>query len=291
MTPQPFKFVSGLAELAGGYDVCLCDVWGVVHNGVVRFDAAVHALEEFRALGGSVALITNAPRPSSSVAAQLEDFGITTRTYDRVVTSGDVMRDLIAASAVRRIHHLGPDRDLPFFEGLDVARVALEEAEAVLCTGLIDDETETPEDYRNLLDRLMRRGLAFYCANPDRVVRRGDTLFYCAGALADLYRELGGAVIVAGKPNMPIYQRAMQEMTELRGAVPGSNRILVIGDGLETDMGGAAARGYDALFVTGGIHAEEATRQDGTDGAPALWARLRAIDGLRVAGVISELAW
>lgn len=291
MTPSPFNFVTGLRELAGSYDILLCDVWGVIHNGVVRFEAAVDALERFRESGGSVALITNAPRPATSVTAQLKQLGIAKPAYDRVITSGDVTRDLIAANAIRRIHHLGPDRDLPFFEGLEAVRVAPEDAEAVVCTGLMDDETETPEDYRDILDGFRRNGLTLFCANPDRVVRRGETLFYCAGALADLYGELGGTVVVAGKPNAPIYDRAVREMAGLRGAEPGSERILVIGDGLETDMGGAAARGYDALFVTGGIHADEAASQSEGTGAPDLWERLRAIDRLKVAGVVSELTW
>ena len=291
MTSAPFNFITGLEHLAGRYDVCLCDVWGVIHNGVVRFDAAVDALERFRGGGGSVALITNAPRPAASVVAQLEHLGITGRAYDRVITSGDVTRDLITSNAVRRIHHLGPDRDLPFFDGLDAVRVAPDNAEAVVCTGLIDDEAETPDDYRSALDGFRRNGLPFYCANPDRVVRRGETLFYCAGALADLYRELGGSVVVAGKPNAPIYGRALQEMTELRGAEPGPGRILVIGDGLETDMEGAAARGYDALFVTGGIHADEAVSQGVGNDAPDLWERLRSLDRLQVAGIMSDLTW
>ncbi len=295
MSPAVSRPVDGLSDLADSYDVLLCDVWGVIHNGIERFDVAVDALERFRRNGGTVALITNAPRPASSVSEQLQELGITTQAYDHVVTSGDVTRDLIASRGIRRIHHLGPDRDLPFFDGLDVTRVSVEDAEAVVCTGLMDDETETPADYRALFSGFERRGLAFYCANPDRVVRRGDTLYYCAGALADLYRETGGQVIFAGKPNPPIYERALREVEQRRGAMPARARVLVIGDGIETDMGGAAEQGLDALFITGGIHADDAAPQgrdaEGPGSSGTLQARLEAKAGVHVAGVLPVLAW
>lgn len=276
--------VGGVGALASARSVWLCDVWGVIHNGVERFDAAVEALERFRRRGGTVALITNAPRPAASVEVQLAELGITRRAYDLVVTSGDVTRRLVAASDIRKVFHLGPDRDAAFFAGLGVERVDIDAAEAVICTGLFDDVGETPGDYEALFGDLIGRRLTLYCANPDRVVRRGEKLFYCAGALADLYRTMGGSVIVAGKPNPPIYREALDRIARVRGSIPGTDDMLVIGDGIETDMAGAAGLGASALFVTGGIHADELRSAD-------VLERLDAVAGLRVAGVLPALCW
>lgn len=284
------RAIRGISGLAEAYPVWLCDVWGVIHNGVERFAAAIEALEAFRAGGGRVALITNAPRPASSVAAQLETLGIGERAYDLIVTSGDVTLIALAEAGYDRVHHLGPDRDLPLFAGLAAERVSLERAEAVVCTGLLDDTSQTPEHYRSMLEDIRRRGLVLYCANPDRVVRRGDDLFFCAGALAELYRDLGGEIIVAGKPHAPIYEVALDAIAGLAGRRPGRREVLMIGDGIDTDMAGAAQQGLDALFVTGGIHADEAG-PGGPDGGQGLKRRLAAVEGLRLAGVMPELKW
>lgn len=279
----------GLGALAGKYRVLLCDIWGVVHNGVGAFPAAVDALQRFRRQGGAVALITNAPRPASSVQAQLAELAVVDAAYDLVVTSGDVIREMVATNRLERLFHLGPERDLPLFHGLETERVAPEHAQAIMCTGLYDDETEAPDDYRAMLGDLAHRELPLYCANPDRLVRRGEDLFYCAGALADLYQQLGGEVIMAGKPHSPIYERALNELAALTGRRPDKSEILVIGDGIDTDIQGAASNGMDAMFVTGGIHADEVHGGQGTTGG--LNDRLEDIAGLNLAATAPELAW
>lgn len=278
--------------LAGKYPIVLCDIWGVVHNGVRAHLRAVDALERFRREGGTVALITNAPRPAASVEDHLAELAVSRAAYDVIVTSGDVIRDLAASSRLERMFHLGPKRDLPLFCGLDVERVAPDHAQAVMCTGLYDDEAETPEDYRAMLGDLARRGLPLYCANPDRVVQRGEDLVYCAGALAALYRQLGGTVIIAGKPHSPIYDRALNEIASFIGRQPARSDILAIGDGIATDIQGAASNGMDAMFVTGGIHAGEVGGgRAGVDDASGLFDRIRGIDGLRLSAIAPELVW
>lgn len=276
--------IAGLKELAGEYDTLLCDVWGVLHNGVAAFPPAVDALVQFRRAGGRVLLITNAPRPFPSIQEQLRRLGVMDEAYDFVVTSGDVTRAVIAERPGVKLLHMGPNRDLPFYEGLDVVMAAEEEAELISCTGLRDDDFESPEDYRAELERLAARGLPMVCANPDLVVERGDKLVYCAGALARLYVELGGTAILAGKPHPPIYDAAKRHVARL-----GGRRVLAVGDGLPTDVRGAIDQGYDVLLVTGGIHAADF----GPPGEPdkdRVSARLAA-EGLSVVAYLPALAW
>ncbi len=276
--------IAGLKELTGEYDSLLCDVWGVLHNGVAAFPPAVDALVRFREIVGPVGLVTNAPRPADSVVAQLRGLGVPDGAYDTVITSGDVTRAVIAARPGAKVLHVGPDRDDAFYEGLDIALVSEDEAEIVSCTGLLDDDTETPEDYRALFERLVARGLTMVCANPDFVVERGGHLIYCAGALARLYSELGGEAVLFGKPHAPIYDAAKREIAALKG-----KRILAIGDGLPTDIRGAVDNDLPALFVTGGIHAADFGSHKDPDAARVV-ARLHA-EGLDAVAHIPALAW
>jgi len=276
--------VAGLAELAGGYTALICDVWGVLHNGVTAFPGAVDALQRFRQGGGRVLLLTNAPRPSGPIREQLRLLSVPDDAYDAIVTSGDVTRAVLAERPGAKVFHLGPDRDLSFYEGLDMSFVGPDDADLVSCTGLFDDMTETPESYRGLLERLAARRLGLVCANPDLVVERGGHLVYCAGALAELYSELGGQATLVGKPHAPIYAAARARLSEL-----GAERILAIGDGLPTDIAGACRNGIDVLFVTAGIHAADFGPVDDPD-PERVGARLAA-EGLSAVGFMPHLTW
>jgi len=289
--PAPLPpFVSHFATLAGGYDVVLSDVWGVVHNGVAATAEACDALVRFRQRGGTVVLITNAPRPGEVVArTTLDRLGVPRAAYDGIVSSGDVTHALIAARAGERVFHIGPERDLPIFEGLDAPVVPLENADYAVCSGLTDDTVETPQDYRDLIARMRARALPMICANPDVVVERGDQLVYCAGAIADLYAAAGGEVIFAGKPYRPIYDQALDIATAARGRPAPRARVLAIGDSVRTDLKGAAAYGVDCLFVTAGIHAEELGHRDDPD--LAALSQMFADAGVAPKGVMRRLAW
>lgn len=243
--------IEGLATLHGRYDVIFCDVWGVVHDGERKHPKAEAALGAARRAGAKVVLLTNSPRPAAGVIAQLDTLDFSRSAYDAVVTSGDATRRLIERTG-GPVFHLGPDRDVDLFQGLDAKRVGEEEATAVIATGLFDDEHETPDDYAALLKRLKARDLPMICANPDIVVHRGDRLIFCAGALARDYEALGGAVRLAGKPHPPIYDVAAG-----MAAAADRSRILAIGDGLLTDIKGANGFGIDALLITDGVHGEE----------------------------------
>lgn len=251
------RIITELAEIGTNYDVLFCDLWGCLHNGRAAYPAAVAALRAFRQGGGQVCLMTNAPRPSSVVTGHLDRLGVPRDVWDCVVSSGDAGQDAMLAGAVgQRVWHLGPGKDDEFFTDLPpewtdppaIDRVALDAAEGIVCTGLFDDMTEVPEDYRARLMLARQRDLAMLCANPDIVVDYGDKRIYCAGALAALYEELGGRTIYVGKPHPPIYDLARRRLNLRRDA-----RILCIGDGINTDIEGAEGEGLDSVFVTGGL--------------------------------------
>jgi HAD superfamily hydrolase (TIGR01459 family) len=261
------RFVEGLRDLVGGVEVVLSDIWGVVHNGLVAFPEACEALHTFRKQGGAVILITNAPRPADSVQRQLRKLGVADDTYDAIVSSGDLTRQFVADHPGRKMYWIGPERDSSLHRGLDMVLAPLEQADYIVCTGLFDDETESAEDYLTMMLQARDRKLTLICANPDIVVERGDRLIYCAGAIAELYRELGGEVIFYGKPHRPIYERAMQLAAKRHHHPIGLNRVLAIGDSVRTDLAGAHGFGIDCLFVTRGIHAEEFEGVDQLDPA------------------------
>jgi HAD superfamily hydrolase (TIGR01450 family) len=248
--------IASLDEMAGRYTAILCDVWGVLHNGVRHFEPAASALAAARDRGLAVVLITNAPRPHQDVEAQLAALDVPETAWDRVVTSGDVTRELVSAGP-RRVFHLGPDRDLSLFDGLDIDIVEEFEANSVVCTGLFDDEAEAPDDYAEMLARMRARNLPMICANPDIAVERGDRMIWCAGALARDYGQIGGRTLIAGKPHAPIYAAALKAAGEVLGRELGRSEALAIGDGMLTDIKGASDNGIDVLYVSGGIHARD----------------------------------
>ncbi len=249
---SPVPILPSIAPLAHNHDVWLCDIWGVIHNGVEVFPAAVEACQRFRAGGGKVVLITNAPRPTGFVAAQLTSMGIHD-VYDAIATSGDVTVTLMRQREGQAVFHLGPDRDKSMLDGLDLRRVEPRDADFILNSGPFHDDTETPEDYRQRFDELAARGVPMLCANPDMTVERGGHVIYCAGALAALYEEMGGQVTYAGKPYAPIYDLAFAHMAAA-GVSPPKRKVLAIGDGVNTDIRGAANYGMDAVFIASGVH-------------------------------------
>ena len=259
---EPIPLIGSIAELATTSEAWLVDVWGVMHNGEKPFLAACEACRKFRMAGGYVVLVTNAPRPAQSVIAQMNKIGVPQNAYDGLVSSGDVTRGLVEAWQDKPIHHLGPDRDRSLFEGLSVNFATSIEAEVVVCTGLFDDVTETPADYQTTLKGFERRGIVMICANPDIRVQRGDTIYYCAGALAEAYEELGGEVIYSGKPHLPIYELARGIVDQGKQRAVPRERIIAIGDGVLTDIPGAAAAGLRSLYVASGIHVEDADALD-----------------------------
>lgn len=261
------QIIENLSEISSRYDAVFCDLWGCLHNGVRPFEAAVAALEAFRQTGGTVVLLTNSPRPRSGVIAQLDELGVSRDLYQAVASSGDAAIDALASGIFgKKVYHIGPARDAGFFAavsddefygGQDIERVSMEEAEGIVCTGLFDDNTETPADYREVILYGMNKGLKMLCANPDIFVDRGEQRIYCAGAIAQAYQEAGGDARYFGKPHAPVYQLARRRLEEARGEVVSDDRILCIGDGINTDVAGGVGESIDTLFITGGLAATE----------------------------------
>ncbi|WP_041778551.1 TIGR01459 family HAD-type hydrolase [Beijerinckia indica] len=256
MPDSPHK-LSGLHDLAANYDVILSDVWGVIHNGIHAFPKACDALQRFRHQGGKVILLTNAPRPGQVIITQLDGFGVPRDAYDGIVSSGDITISLIKERQALSLFKIGPRSDDVLYTEAERHIVTplrfapADQADYLVCTGLFDELRERPEDYDPLLRAPAAAGRELICANPDIVVRIGDELVACAGAIAERYQALGGKVLQAGKPFDAIYVRALS----LAGRTPSqSSRVLAIGDAMHTDIEGAHRQGLDNVFITSGIH-------------------------------------
>jgi HAD superfamily hydrolase (TIGR01459 family) len=290
------RLIPSLAEISASYDVLFCDLWGCIHDGLVLFPDAVAALLAFRARGGRVVLMTNAPRTHRAVIRRLDRMGLPRDAWDLVVSSGDATQEaMLHGAAGRQVWHLGPDMDEDIFTEIPselahlppVTRVPLDTAEGIVCTGLFDDRTETPEAYRAPFLAAKTRGLILLNANPDLVVDVGEVRIPCAGALAALYAQMGGQTMAFGKPHPPIYDLARRKLASA-GIDASNDRVLVLGDGILTDLPGARGEGIDAVFVTGGL---EAARfgPDPANPDPALLEAFLAERGLDPAYAIGLL--
>ena len=283
--------LTGLGDIAADYDILLCDVWGVIHNGRESWPAACEALARFNREGGHVVLISNSPRPGPGVVTQMDELGVPRDSWKAVVTSGDATRAELSKRAPGPAWRIGPDRDAPLYEGLGLeTATGAADAGFISVTGMHDDEVETPEDYRDRLKAAADRDLEMICANPDRVVQRGDRLIYCAGSLADLYEDLGGRVTMAGKPFGPIYDLALNDAADLLGRPVDRARVLCIGDGVITDVLGANKQGLDCLFIAQGIHGDQAKGPDGRLD-PARAADLLKAETTYARYAMLDLAW
>lgn len=257
------RIISALSEISAQYDALFVDLWGCVHNGVKALPEAVSALQQYRASGGKVVLVTNSPRPRAGVRKQLTHFEVPDDAWDTIATSGDSARSAMFLGAVgSKVWHIGPPNDLKFFEPIkvvhdpvEIERVELDAAEGMVCTGPFDSLAD-PAVMRPQFLLAKQRGLKLLCANPDIVVDRGEVREWCAGALAKLYTEMGGESLYFGKPHPPIYDLARCRLSELGVDVPDS-RILAIGDGVLTDIAGAMGEDIDSLFISGGLAARE----------------------------------
>jgi len=253
------KKIKNFQDIADNYDALICDVWGVIHNGRELFEGVNDCLVKFRSKQKPVVLLSNAPRPSKYIERMLNQLGLERKSFNEIVTSGDMTMSVLNESHYgSKCYHIGPDRDLNIFDGVNVSRVSFDEADFLFVTGLFDDETEDENSYSSILDEAKKRNLKLICANPDIVVQRGEKLIPCAGAIAKKYEEIGGKAINIGKPFSPIFDKAVNL---IKGINENQNpRIIVIGDGLETDIKGANILKMDSLLVLGGLFASESER-------------------------------
>ncbi len=262
------RIIQTLSEISANYEAAFVDLWGCVHNGVAAFPEAVAALQGFRAEGGTVVLLTNAPRPRDEVADQLRKLNVPDDAWDTIATSGDSARAAMFTGAVgAKVYHIGTPGDERFFgplhlieDPVEITRVPLQEAEGIVCTGPFDAHAD-PAELRPDLLWAKQKDLPLLCANPDIVVDRGETREYCAGAVAALYTEMGGRSLYFGKPHPPVYDLARRRLAELRPNVS-DRAILCIGDGPHTDIDGAMGEDIDSLFISGGLAAQETRTTD-----------------------------
>ncbi|MEO6255983.1 MAG: TIGR01459 family HAD-type hydrolase [Sphingomicrobium sp.] len=263
-----------LDALDARYRLILCDIWGVVHDGVTLYPGAAERLVQWRGQGRAVVLITNAPRTAEAVEQQLQRIGLPRDAWDGIATSGEA--GIAALSALGQpVGFLGTDQDREILESRAIV-IADGAFTDLACTGL-DQQRPDPNDYAEQLAAWAGADVLLHCLNPDRMVIRGGIPEACAGALADLYEGLGGRVAWYGKPHPAIYDHALR----LAGSPP-PTEVLAIGDSLRTDVLGAARMGFDCLFVAGGIHAGEPFPSDfGRDNGLDGWQPVAIVDSLR----------
>lgn len=268
------QIVTSLAEISAPYDALFVDLWGCIHDGLKPLESAVAAMQAYRAGGGKVIFVTNAPRHRASVAKQLEQIGVAADSYDDIATSGDSARFAMFQGAVgSNVYFIGQPHDQNFFDPLEIVedpvemvQTPLEEAEGIICCGPFDPMAD-PEDMRPQFLVARERSMKLLCANPDIVVDRGTQREWCAGALAKLYTEMGGESLYFGKPHPPIYDLARRRLAKL-GQPISDDRILCIGDGVLTDVQGAMGEDMDSLFISGGLAAEETNTTDHPEQGP-----------------------
>ena len=267
------EIIASLSEISDRYDALFVDLWGCVHDGVRAYDAANEALISYRKAGGKVILVTNSPKPRSGVEKQLLHFGVSEDAWDSIATSGDSARAAMYQGVVgKRVYFIGEPRDGPFFEPMTILespiaieRVPLSKAEGIVCTGPFDPKAD-PSEMRSSFLFAKKKGLKLLCANPDIVVDRGYEREWCAGALAQLYEEMGGESLFFGKPHPPIYDLALRSLAVLDATIV-KQRLLAIGDGIQTDIKGAISEDIDSLFITGGLAAAPTKTKDQPDKA------------------------
>lgn len=289
MVPIP----DGLSSLADRYDCFIVDLWGVMHNGVNAFPAAVSCLERLCEQDKRVVILSNAPRRAHAVAARNEELGIASHLCHVVMSSGEAAWQHLSTRSDpwygalgRRCHHLGPQRDWGMREGLDYDFTeGLEAADFILNTGALSAD-DTPASYDAFLNEALERTLPMVCANPDLEVIRGERREICAGAVALRYQEMGGQVRYHGKPHRAIYEACFA----LVGG-PARERILAIGDSLRTDIAGANRIGIDGLFITGGLQGDELQVDDQGNADPARLAALCAAAGEIPVAALPVLRW
>jgi HAD superfamily hydrolase (TIGR01459 family) len=294
MTSRLIPLIHGLREIAPDYDALIVDLWGVIHGGIEPYPGVLDTLTALRSAAKPVALLSNAPRRAATAIRRLTQIGVPPSAYDCLITSGEATHDDLAARAGAdgaalgpNYFYIGPAWDADLVAGLDYHAVgAVEEGDFLLAVGLFD-EADPLDSYDPLFASAAARELVMVCVNPDLVVhRQSGVTSPCAGLLAQRYAAQGGRVIYHGKPDPAIFRRAARALGQAE-----DGRILVIGDSLATDIKGAAAAGYDSLFVTRGILAEELGIRPGDEPDAARLVELCARHGQSPRAAIATLRW
>ena len=238
---------NGLRSKINSYELFFIDIWGVIHNGLQIFEDSIEVLENLKKNNKEFVLLTNAPRPNSTVIDFLKKMGLK-KFYKDVYTSGEAsLKYLMENFLNAKFYHIGPPRDFDLFKRFEQNKVSnINQADYFICTGLFEDHETKLEYYKDLLKKFSNK--KFVCTNPDLIVDRGDVREFCAGSVAKIFEEIGGKVIYFGKPYPPVYN--------LSANINGKN-VLCIGDNMNTDIKGANIQNFDNLLITSGIHKKE----------------------------------
>lgn len=287
------KFLSGLSEIISEYDVFIVDLWGVMHDGIDAYPDAMHCMSELRKRNKTVVFLSNAARDSTYIAAHLLKRGITPDLYSRLITSGDVTIDAVKKAKTEKtsdigeaLFHIGPERCVPTFVACGGKDIPIEQADTILCTGLLNEKTERVEEYSSLLKSALGRKLPMVCANPDISAKQGDKVLPGAGALAALYEDMGGKVYRFGKPYSYIFDHVFNKYSNIS-----RKRSIMIGDGLFTDIKGARQAEIDAIWIGGGLHAEDLHMGEDGQVDPELACKIADQAGEHPGAFLAFLKW
>ncbi|MGA0314406.1 MAG: TIGR01459 family HAD-type hydrolase [Alphaproteobacteria bacterium] len=286
------ELIDGLKSVALNYDALIIDLWGVIHDGVTLKDGVLDCLDQIRSAGVAYAFLSNAPRRASPLIDAMVQMGLPSYYSQMLLSSGEATHlalkersDPWFDGVGRNCYHIGPERDLNLFDGLDLSFV-LEpgDADLIVNTGPWG-VSETVANYEEILQEGVQSRVKMVCANPDLEVIRGGRRMICAGALAERYEALGGSVIYYGKPKRPIYDTCLSQLGN-----PDPGKVLAIGDSLRTDIAGAKAIGMDSVLVLGGIHEEEFSEFDKATIETKIFKRCEK-SGIMPTKAISSFCW
>jgi len=240
--------IEGLSSIADNYQLFYIDLWGVIHNGINLHDEAVNALKQITKMNKNYVLLTNAPRPNSSVKNFLENMGLEREIREHVFTSGEAALNYLKKNFLdKKFFHVGPPRDFDLFKDFEKNKSNdINKSDYILCTGLFDENNKDLIFYKNLFDKHLKKKMI--CTNPDLIVDRGNKRELCAGSVAMVFEKMGGEVVYFGKPYPEVYNQSFNNK---------GKKILSVGDNFNTDIKGANLLNYDSLIISNGIHKSE----------------------------------
>ena len=235
----------GLSSIVDNYELFYIDLWGVIHNGIKLHEKAINALKQISKKNKDYVLLTNAPRPNSSVKKFLENMGMEKEIRENVFTSGEAALNYLKNNFLENFFfHIGPPRDFDLFKDFEKNKSSnIEKSEYILCTGLFDDHDKDLTFYKDLFEKHLKKKMI--CTNPDLIVDRGNKRELCAGSVAMVFEKMGGEVVYFGKPYPEVYNQSINNKNK---------KVLSIGDNLNTDIKGANLLNYDSLIISNGIH-------------------------------------
>jgi len=244
------KKLNHLVEIYKNYDTYVIDLWGVIHNGVKLNPKAIEVVKNLIEEKKKVVFLSNAPRPSKEVKKFLLELKMKGQYLQNIMTSGEAaMLALQKESYGKYFYHLGPERDNSVFLKIEENKTTLEKCNFILCTGLFDNHEEDLKYYKDLLKNHTSKKLI--CSNPDLTVHRGDIEEYCAGSIAKIFESIGGKTVYFGKPYKEVYEMCFSK----------EEKVLAIGDNLNTDIKGANNVKIDSIFITNGVHRSEFNKE------------------------------